>query len=137
MPPNAKGTIDFNGVSISVLPEFLPLGNLKLRMGEPVVVEPGKSTVLHTIEPFSPKSVTVIVAMGVTQHPGTTYRYNSDGRELVSLVPLGEFHAPLYTKRDLGLWLVVGEKMVLVAQNDDSEAHRYASIVWTFDRTKE
>lgn len=133
----AKGRIDASGLRIQVVPELLEFGLLSPHISEPVKVLPGETKVLHTVTPYSKDAVAVIVGLGVTQHPGTTYRYNSDGREFVSPVPLGEFHAPLYPKRDLGRWLAVGQKLIIAVKNDDQEAHYYASIVWAFDQTKE
>lgn len=133
----AKGRIDASGLRIQVVPELLEFGLLRPLIGTPVNVKPGETKVIHEVKPYSKDAVAVIVGLGVTQHPGTTYVYNSDGREMISPVPLGEFHAPIYPKRDLGRWLAVGQKLVIAVKNDDKDAHYYASIVWTFDVNKE
>jgi hypothetical protein len=116
----------------------LHFGDLRQQRSQTIVVLPGEKKIIHEVRPFTPTSETVIVAMGVTQHPGTVYTYNSDGRVLgPSPYPLGEFHKPIWTCRDMGQWLSIGEVLTIHVENQDTEAHMYASLLLTFDRTKE
>lgn len=131
------GRIDASKLRVELVPELLEFGLLRPLISRPPIVKPGETKVIHEVTPFSKNAVAVIVGLGVTQHPGSTYIYNSDGREMISPVPLGEFHAPLYPKRDLGRWLAVGQKLTIAVKNEGSEARYYASIVWTFDVNKE
>jgi hypothetical protein len=75
-----------------------------------------------------------ISMMGVTQHPGSLYTYNADGKSRTLAAPLGTMINPLYTCRDLGGYIEVDRTFTIsvkngVASDGTSAARAYAGII--------
>jgi len=102
----------------------------------PVLIFPGETKTIVDITPYDINQGLQILLMGVSQHPLSTFIYSADGHVIQSPVPLGEFHEPIMTCRDLGAYIDVTENFRIAVRNNDSISHYYAGVVWFISRRR-
>lgn len=95
-----------------------------------LTVAPGQSRPLISLKNDYPGgSLVRILVMGATQHPGTLYTYESDGKGVSLPFPLGTLINPLYTCHHFGAYIEFQDTFSLTVQNNDAKPHRYAALV--------
>lgn len=94
-----------------------------------ITVAPGQSRPLVSLKTEAQGSLTRILILGCTQHPDTTYSYETDGKGFSLPIPLGTLITPVYTCRDLGQYLEFQDTFTIAVQNNGTKPHRYAALV--------
>lgn len=105
-------------------------GTLKVAVVDPVEVLADETKEIINLAGFSATSLIKIVGMGITQHPDTTYTYNTDGVLTQVPIPLGTFFDPIFTCRDLGSFIEVENDFSVTVRNNSTTGRLYAAIVW-------
>lgn len=95
-----------------------------------IIVAPGQTRPLVQLRNPAPIGTVVrILALGATQHPASTYAYESDGAGFSLPFPIGTYQDPIYTCHYLGAYLEFQESFSITVTNNGTKPHLYAAIV--------
>ena len=95
-----------------------------------LIVAPGQTRPLIQLRNPAPLGTVVrILLLGATQHPASTYAYESDGTSFSLPFPLGTLVHPIYTCHHLGAYLEFQESFSITVTNNGTKPHRYAALV--------
>lgn len=117
----------------------LPINVMQPSIFGPVLIAAGAEAEVFNVRNYAAGNLLRVMALGTTQHPRSQYKYNADGVSWgesnggVLPIPVGEFHNPIMTCRDLGHHLDVYETFSLRVKNNDTRPHKYAALVWYFN----